>query len=105
MARVKHLYDNTPVLKLVPESTNADTTTADITMEVARVKGLTIKIQCDWKGDSEEAALEAAMEIGKLVASQILTSEEGGKELRKLFVARKTPEDCWEAVNETFEKT
>src|SRR5216683_992651 len=43
------------------------------------------------------------MEFGKLVASQMLTSEDAGDSLKKLFVAKKVDESHWEDVSKIFE--
>jgi hypothetical protein len=85
------------------ESTANDFDTAKKESAV-KLRVLLLKLQCDWSGDSKEAAIKAAMEFGKLVASQMLDFETTADELRKLFVAKKVDESHWEDVSETFEK-
>jgi hypothetical protein len=84
------------------ESTTNDTDTTTKEYET-RLRVVLLKIKCDWSGDSKEAAIAAAIEFGKLAASQMLTPEDAGEELRKLFVAKKVNEECWKQVSETFE--
>jgi hypothetical protein len=70
-----------------------------------KLRVVVLDIQCKWSGDTKEAALRAAMEFGKLVASQIVDFEEASEEFRKLFVSKKLDEGYWKDVNETFEKS
>ena len=70
-----------------------------------RLRVVLLKIICDWSGDSKDAAIKAAMEFGKLAASQMLTPEDASKELRKVFVNKKVDESHWEDVSQTFEGT
>jgi hypothetical protein len=79
---------------------DSDTTAKEYAV---KLRVVLLKILCDWSGDSKEAAIAAAIEFGKLVASKVLTPEDAGKELRKLFVSKKVDEVHWQDVSTTFE--
>jgi hypothetical protein len=85
--------------------TTSATNDSDTTAKDAAVKlrVVLLKLQSNWSGDGKEAAIRAAMEFGKLVASRTLDSEITAEELRKLFVAKKVDEEYWQDVIRTFE--
>jgi hypothetical protein len=78
-------------------------TDSDAKDTAVKLRVVLLKLQSNWSGDSKEAAIKAAIEFGKLVASQALDSETTAEELRRLFVAKKVDESHWQDVINNFE--
>ena len=93
--------------RLYADTTATDTTATDTTTKEsdAKFRASLTKIQCAWKGDSLDEALEGAEAFGKLVFCDFTDNETAGDGLKELFTARKMPEQHWESVFKTFQNS